>query len=130
MNKVTVLLILIIFLIGCTMEKGIDQKDTRFEKVDSLKAKELIDSGIITLDIRTPEEFNEERIAGSVNIDFYASNFEDKLNELDKTKPYLIYCRSGHRSGIAHERMKELGFLQVYDLIGGINEWKKTYSTI
>lgn len=77
------------------------------------------------LDVRTPEEFQEERISGAENIDFYASNFPSSLDQLDKDGSYLIYCRSGSRSGQALAMMQQLGFTNVRDLGGGINAWKE-----
>lgn len=77
----------------------------------------------VILDIRTPEEFNSGRIAGSVNIDFYEANFADELDKLDKNKTYFVYCNSGNRSGTAMGTMKDLGFTDVYDLDGGIQAW-------
>ena len=77
----------------------------------------------VILDIRTPDEFNSGRIAGSVNIDFYESNFASELAKLDKDKTYFVYCNSGNRSGSAMGTMRDLGFVDVYDLDGGIQAW-------
>ena len=77
------------------------------------------------LDVRTPEEFNEVRIAGSSNLDFYAPDFDDRLDALDKTLPYFVYCRSGNRSGQTLDTMRELGFEEVYNLDGGIVAWNE-----
>ncbi|MEM3061226.1 MAG: rhodanese-like domain-containing protein [Candidatus Bathyarchaeia archaeon] len=78
----------------------------------------------IILDVRTPEEFVNEHIDDAINLNYYSETFRDDLNGLDKNKTYLIYCRSGSRSGIALEIMKELGFREVYDMSGGITAWK------
>ncbi|HSR45191.1 MAG TPA: rhodanese-like domain-containing protein [Acidimicrobiia bacterium] len=80
-------------------------------------------SDFVILDIRTPEEFNSGRIAGSVNIDFYQANFSSELDNLDKDKTYFVYCNSGNRSGSAMGTMRDLGFVDVYDLAGGIQAW-------
>lgn len=77
----------------------------------------------VILDIRTPDEFNSGRIAGSVNLDFYESNFASELDKLDKDKTYFVYCNSGNRSGSAMGTMRDLGFTDVYDLDGGIQAW-------
>lgn len=77
----------------------------------------------IIVDVRTPEEFEEGHIENSININFYESNFEDQINNLDKDKKYLIYCRSGARSSKTLELMKELNFNEVYDLQGGFINW-------
>ena len=88
--------------------------------------KEKLDSGnFVLVDIRTPAEFNEEKIAGAKNIDFYKKDFKDKVSLLDKNKQYLYYCRTGHRSGLAGKYAEELGFKTVYELEGGIVKWKE-----
>ncbi|MFA6601860.1 MAG: rhodanese-like domain-containing protein [Candidatus Paceibacterota bacterium] len=58
-------------------------------------------------------------VDNAINMDFYSSNFSAQLDTLDKSQSYLIYCRSGHRSGQALEIMKGLGFANVADLNGG-----------
>lgn len=78
----------------------------------------------VILDVRTPEEFAEERIENTINLDYYTDTFEDELNKLDKNKPYVIYCRSGMRSGVTLDLMKDLGFKEVYNILGGILAWK------
>lgn len=77
----------------------------------------------IIIDVRTLEEFAEEHIEDAINIDFYAKTFRDELNRLDKNKTYLIYCRSGGRSGNALNIMEELDFREVHNMSGGIIEW-------
>ena len=73
--------------------------------------------------IKLFEEYNEVRLAGAVNIDFYAPDFADQLDGLDKNDPYVMYCRSGNRSSEAIETMKDLGFVEVYEVDGGIVDW-------
>lgn len=76
------------------------------------------------IDVRTPEEVAEGTIAGAINFDFRADGFEKKLVVLDKTKPVYVFCRSGGRSANAASIMKELGFTEIYDLAGGMIDWK------
>ena len=77
----------------------------------------------IILDVRTPQEFADGHIENAINIDFYSETFRDELNQLDKNKTYLIYCRSGVRSGKTHDIMAELEFQKVYNTLGGILAW-------
>ncbi len=77
----------------------------------------------VIIDVRTPEEVAEGYIEDAVNIDFYAETFRDELDSLDKNKTYLIYCRSGGRSGNALNIMAELNFEEVYNVLGGILAW-------
>ncbi len=75
------------------------------------------------VDVRTPKEFSEGHLDKAVLVDFYAKVFSEELQKLDKDKTYLIYCRSGRRSGNTLALMKELGFKKVYDMSGGILGW-------
>ena len=77
----------------------------------------------VIIDVRTPQEFAEGYIENAVNIDFYAETFRDELDNLDKNKTYLIYCRSGGRSGRALDMMAELRFKEVHNILGGILAW-------
>jgi rhodanese-related sulfurtransferase len=56
-------------------------------------------------------------------IDFYSPDFADQLAELDPEASYLLYCRSGNRSGRTTEIMADLGFTDVADVDGGILAW-------
>ncbi len=76
------------------------------------------------LDVRTPSEFASGHIEGSILIDFNASNFRTEVDKLDKSKRYLVYCRTSNRSGQAVSIMKDLGFKEVYDVDGGIVAWE------
>ncbi|MBA7649849.1 Thiosulfate sulfurtransferase GlpE [subsurface metagenome] len=78
----------------------------------------------VILDVRTPEEFADGHIENTINIDFYSDTFQDELDNLDKNKTYLIYCRSGGRSGKALNIMAELNFKEVYNVSGGVIAWK------
>jgi|SRR5690606_616233 len=76
------------------------------------------------LDVRTPDEFNEGYIPGAKNIDIYkGQGFLDEVNQLDKSKEYYVYCRSGARSAQACALMQQQGFENTYNLQGGITEW-------
>ena len=81
-------------------------------------------SGFMILDVRTPDEFNEGHIANAVNIDYYSDSFRGDLDRLEKDKTYLLYCRSGSRSGRVLPLMGELGFEKVYNMGGGFVQWE------
>jgi len=78
----------------------------------------------VILDVRTPEEFSGEHIEKAVNLDYYSNTFNTDLDKLNKNKTYLIYCRSGNRSGNALNTIKDLDFREVYNMLGGIIKWK------
>jgi len=78
----------------------------------------------IIIDVRTPEEYANGHIENAINLNYYSKTFKDELNKLDRNKTYFIYCRTGGRSGMALDTMKELGFTKVYNMLGGITQWE------
>ncbi len=76
--------------------------------------------GAVLLDVRTKEEYTEGHLEGAINIDFHDPAFSSHLQQLDKTVPYFVYCRSGNRSGQTVSLMKKSGFTSIYELKGGL----------
>ena len=99
---------------------SVDALPTAYGLVTPQQAAAIATSGVTVIDVRTPEEFAEGHIDGAVMIDFYGESFADDIGALDPDGEYLIYCRSGSRSGQALSLMETLGFEQVYDLDGGV----------
>lgn len=82
------------------------------------------DDNAVILDVRTEGEWNEGIIPGAILIDIYkGQGFIYQVDELDKSKNYYIYCRSGARSAQACNIMQQMGFNTTYNLLGGIMEW-------
>jgi rhodanese-related sulfurtransferase len=76
------------------------------------------------IDIRTAGEYYEYHLAGADQSDYYQSIiFNSYLDSLDKNGKYLIYCRTGNRTGETLKIMKQKGFKNVAELGGGINAW-------
>lgn len=131
-RKLGVLVLLGILVIGLVLVGGWIKEKTATQTIKDVSVKEAYDlmgknkdnQSFIIIDVRTPQEFASEYIESAVNIDYYSEEFQNELNELDKEKTYLIYCLSGNRSGRALAIMKELGFREVYNMLGGIIQWK------
>lgn len=89
------------------------------------EAQELVaGDDVRVLDVRTPEEFAEGHVEGATLIDFYEPDFADRIAELDPEATYVVYCRSGNRSGQATALMAEQGFSAVHDVDGGVLAWE------
>lgn len=87
-------------------------------------AKITKDESAIIIDVRTPGEVSEGVIEGaSMFIDYNGGNFESEIAKLDKSKTYIVYCRSGARSAGASGVMVNNGFQHIYNLEGGIMGW-------
>ena len=100
-----------------------------FTTVSADAAASIIDDApedLVVLDVRTAEEYAEGHIDGAVQLDFYSPDFAEQLAQLDPTVPYVVYCRSGNRSGQTVPIMEELGFTSVADVDGGIVAWQNS----
>jgi rhodanese-related sulfurtransferase len=116
-KKIVALIASALLLAGCSSSpSAMDLSVTEF----SAKAAE---SGVVTLDVRTPGEFAEGHIEGARLIDFQSGNFENEIATLDKNATYAVYCRSGNRSGQAVKVMQDAGFTNVFNMNGGVIEW-------
>lgn len=121
-------LLIIILSVGLMSTACSQQKKEQSEgsipliTADSLKAS-MGNPKIVILDVRTPEEFAEGHVQGAVNVDYRSADFAAKVDKLDKTKSYEVYCKSGRRSGESVKLMKEKGF-NAASVTGGILEWQ------
>jgi len=111
------LFIISLFLFSCS-------NDT---KLTAEKFLEGINSSKINLiDVRTYDEFASGHIPNAINIDFNNfSEFQENINLIEKDKPTYIYCLSGGRSAKAYSYLKEIGFNNLYELDGGILDWRE-----
>lgn len=102
---------------------------TGYQKITAEQAVSMMEDepSHILLDVRTEDEFKEQRIDGAVLIP--DSELKDRAGtELpDKNALIFVYCRSGRRSAGAVREMIDMGYTNTYD-IGGINDWP--YDTI
>ena len=97
------------------------------ESVDANRFAELMKNpeSVTILDVRTDREVEKGKIPGAVQIDFYDDDFREKIAELPKDKPVLVYCAVGGRSTNAMQLLKSAGVTSVYNLEGGFDIWKK-----
>ena len=93
--------------------------------VDPEAAAKLVaeKSGLVILDVRTPEEFAEGHLPGAINIDFKGTDFAEKVGALDPDAAYLMHCRSGSRSKASLPVFKDLNFSELYHLNTGYLGW-------
>ena len=83
------------------------------------------DANAFILDVRTEDEVAEGYIPNATNIDIHmGQSFLDAIEELDKSKSYYVYCRSGARSGKACAIMNSIGIENAYNLEGGFMNWE------
>lgn len=93
--------------------------------IDAEQLKQLKSEGIVVVDIRTPQEYNQGHIPGVTHIDFRGNDFLANMDQFDKSKPIIIHCASGGRSATASSQLLKAGFTTIYDYSGGFSDWKQ-----
>jgi len=126
-------ILLLVGLIGCTAStqpsttpsESEETQNTKYEvlNIADFKAKLASEQDAQLVDVRTTDECAGGIIENATNLDYFNDSFKDELAKLDKTKPLMLYCRSGNRSGKASKIAAALGFQEIYDLEGGYNAW-------
>lgn len=120
--KKSVLILLVGLVLASAYALIYFQKERELHAISSEQAIEnkAQVEGII-IDVRTEREYENGSLKGAlVGYNLMSGEFEEKLDSLDKSKTYYLYCASGNRSGKAAEIMKENGFENVHNL-GGYN---------
>ncbi|MFZ7101091.1 MAG: rhodanese-like domain-containing protein [Peptococcaceae bacterium] len=123
MQRIFLMVILLgalILNIGCQSK----EQSPGYQNIEPKIAYEKLqkEKDIVLLDVRTPEEYHEKHIPGSILIplDLLKEQAEQQIK--DKDGVIFVYCRSGNRSAKAAELLANLGYTKVYNL-GGINNW-------
>lgn len=122
MIRNSILALLAVILFSCTDSQSQTDK-TSFsapeflEKIQAAKDAQVID-------VRTPGEYEGGHIANARNINWNDDNFIANTASLDKSKPVFVYCLSGGRSGSAAKALRKEGFTTVYEMPGGMMEWR------
>ncbi len=88
---------------------------TLAEQLDSKEAPHVVD-------VRTPREWKDKRIGGSLNMPL--NHLLEKIDEIPRGRPIVVHCQSGYRSSIAASILEREGIEKVMDLVGGIDAWE------
>jgi len=121
MKKLIVLAFVIIGFTSCKQE----QTDAEVRIISAEEMQELTTLEDVQLvDVRSEDEYRLGYIQNAQNIDYNSPNFDDEIDQLDKSKPVIVYCQKGGRSAKCVKKLKEKGFVKIYDLDGGLAKWK------
>ncbi|HSC76581.1 MAG TPA: thiosulfate sulfurtransferase GlpE [Pseudomonadales bacterium] len=89
-------------------------------------AKQMMESREVTIiDIRDPGSFASAHVTGAISVN--NSNVNEFLAQADFEKPLLVFCYHGHSSQGAADFFGNQGFVEVYSVDGGFEEWRVTY---
>lgn len=100
------------------------------EDIFPLEAWELISNNrkgddLVIIDVSMPREYKGLHLEGAINVNLFSRFFKSRLDVMDKSRTYVIYCKMGGRSKIAKKLMLQLGFRKVYNIVGGTLLWKE-----
>lgn len=91
--------------------------------VNDLAARLESDKSLMVLDVRSPEEYTQDgHVPGSVLIPL--PELAMRLNEVPKDRPIACFCRSGNRSQVACDMLRQQGYTNVTNVLGGIGAWR------
>lgn len=119
MTKYALIAVLAMLAAGCASTNEAGNKLLNEQQT----ARRLRQSKYALLDVRTRQEYDSAHIPNAILIDYKADSFVTSLSQLDKSKKWIVYCRSGKRSDGAASKMKAAGFKRVFQLRGGMYEW-------
>ena len=80
---------------------------------------------LVLIDVSTPREYENLHLEGAINVSLLSRFFKIRLDVMDKSKTYVVYCKLGGRSKIAKKLMHQLGFQVVYNIVGGTLLWEE-----
>ena len=93
------------------------------KEITAIELEEQLKEGqqVNMIDVREADEIATGKIIGAIHIPL--GEVPERIDELDKNKPYTLICRSGGRSGRAAEFLEEEGY-DVTNMTGGMLSWQ------
>ena len=101
-------------------------RNSNENNIDYESAKTILknDKNAILVDVRSPQEYKEGHLEGSINIALYDLEKESEKLIKNKQNTIILYCQSGNRSNKALEILKEQGYKSLYQIEGGLDNMK------
>ena len=112
------------------LKNGIEILETRPDLVDGTEriAPAILAEALasptppLVLDVRSPKEWQNRRIEGSINIPL--NHLGERLQELPRGRKIFVHCAGGYRSSIAASILQQNGFEDLRELAGGLAAWE------
>ena len=93
------------------------------DSVTPVEARNRVSGGAVLFDVRDRDEWDEVHVDGASLIPL--DELAEHLDEIPRTSDVILMCRSGRRSGIAQQTLRDAGFERVANLVGGILAWEE-----
>lgn len=100
------------------------------KQLSSEETEQLIaDGNLIVIDVRNHDSFKRGRIRSDA-IQLSVDDMKSFCQTTPKNQPILVYCYHGISSQAVAQYLQDQGFLTVYSLLGGFEEWQKSGKSI
>ncbi len=122
MNRFLVILCFVttVFSYSC-----MNNAENEIQVITAKEMQELSEINDVQLvDFNAPLKQEEALIEDSQNIDYLSPSFEQDLEKLDKSKPVIVYCELAKHYTKCKEKMKDAGFVKIYDLDSTVAKWE------
>ena len=122
MYKSIIIALFALVMTSCSKAQNTESTSALSATAFSEKLKKTPNAQVV--DVRTLNEYKKGHLQNAVNIDWNADDFAEKAATLDSAKPVFVYCLSGPRSAAAAEKLKEMGYKEIYEMKRGMMEWR------
>ncbi len=100
------------------------QAKSAITEVDTADAASRIERGVVVLDVREPDEYEQGALPNALHIPRGHLEAQIETKIVDKSAPVVVYCAGGVRSAFAAKTLAELGYTDVVSMAGGFGKWK------
>lgn len=94
-----------------------------YKDINKEEMNKLVRQGALLVDIRSPQEYKEGHLNSAISLPEYEIKNKCETVLKDKNKIIIVYCTSGERSKKAQKRLQQKGYINVYNLLGGIEKY-------
>lgn len=105
--------------------KHLPSKDIYPNEAWELISKNKTGDDLTIIDVSTPQEYRALHLEGAINISLLSRFFKARLDAMEKSRTYIVYCKVGGRSKVAQKLMGQFGFQNVYNITGGTLLWEE-----
>ena len=108
-----------------TFRELLSKAKAQITEVDTAEAQKRIEAGgVIVLDVREPDEFDQGALPDVLHIPRWHLEAQIEGKIIDKAAPVVVYCAGGIRSAFAAQSLLEMGYTNVVSMDGGFGKWK------
>lgn len=108
-----------------TVQDLIAEAKAEIEEIDPKTARKRLAEGAVAVDVREADELERGHLPGAVHIPrgLLEMKIGQREDTADPQTPIIAYCGGGGRGALATRTLKELGYVNVASLAGGLNAW-------